>query len=113
MNATVKRSLGVVGLLALVLLGAAVVFNGQSGGRQAVAAEPCAATEEARDPCAARDVSGFTLFTGSGSGRLTDSGPRPAASVEAVLAQGLRLAGASPTHLAIREPQAQMGVPPP
>ncbi len=37
-------------------------------------------------------MSGFTLFTGSGSGRLADSGPGPADSVEAEDVEG-RLGG--------------------
>ena len=61
--------------------------------------QPCSG--DAGEPCAPRDVSGLSLFE-----------PRPAAagyyiqsdadSVEAVLEKGLRLAEASPVHIAIR-----------
>ena len=52
--------------------------------------------------CSMRDVSAFELFSGgSGVGALF-GGELHVATVEDVLERGLRLAGASPTHFAIR-----------
>ena len=50
--------------------------------------------------CEPRDVSGITLFSAPSNG--AGYGSRPAPSVEDVMEQGLRVAEASPVHLAVR-----------
>ena len=65
----------------------------------------------AADPTALRDVSGIGLFTvrpGSNVAPYIIEGP--AATVEEILERGLRLAGASPVHIAIRGTAASSSV---
>ena len=66
---------------------------------------PCAGTGESGDPCEPRDVSRFDLsrsnILSSRHGGAADTEEEPP-SVENVLEKGLRLAGASPVHLAFR-----------
>lgn len=61
------------------------------------AQSPCAYAS-----CQPRDVSGVDLFWGSFNSSGAAYGPVETASVEDVLDKGLRLAEASPTHLAFR-----------
>ena len=60
--------------------------------------EPCS-----HDNCEPRDISGLDLFSGRlGNNSAAFAEPSPAATVEEVVEKGLRLADASPVHLAIR-----------
>ena len=65
------------------------------------AAETCASDNESGIPCAPRNVSGFDLFSGETGSSVTYVGA-DTATVEDVLESGLRLAGTSPAHIAIR-----------
>ena len=61
---------------------------------------PCSTTDTAGDPCEPRDVSNFALFSGNAQGaEFTDE---EAGTVEDILEKGLKLAEASPVHLAFR-----------
>ena len=62
---------------------------------------PCSGVGAPTEGCESRGVSGFRLFS-SAPGGGAGSTPGPVATVEDVLEKGLRLAGASPVHLAVR-----------
>ena len=98
-----------VALMAL-LLAVTGCWNGQDGPPagpsegDSIAPSPsatdCLDSEGGREACAPRDVSGFDLFSGSSRSGVAHSFT-PTATVEEVLQNGLRQAGASPVHIAI------------
>ena len=63
--------------------------------------QPCGIDSEDPDQCLQRDVSAYRFFQASQQGASFDS-LEETPSVEDVLEKGLKLAGASPVHLAFR-----------
>ena len=98
-----------VALMAL-LLAVTGCWNGQDGSPagpsevDSIAPSPsdtvCLDSDGSRVACATRDVSGFDLFSGSSRSGVAHSFT-PTATVEEVLQNGLKQAGASPVHIAI------------
>ena len=103
MRATGGKLIWFVALGGLLVLLAVSCSNGSKVRLITESKEIAACADSVRvvNPCVRRDVSHFDLFSGQ-AGKGIAFVEEGAPSVEIVLAKGLEVAGASPTHLAIR-----------